>query len=140
VLGERATIIPLLLITAHGDIDMAVSAIKAGAFDFIEKPIDGRRLAGNVTKAVNQNREKLADDREMAALRNRYSGLSERQKQVVNFAVQGLSSKQIAARLCLSPRTVEHYRESAMERMHAASLAELVHMGVRLKILHAPIA
>jgi two-component system response regulator FixJ len=137
VLNERGELIPLVLITAHGDIDMAVSTIKAGAFDFIEKPIDGRRLVASINDAIKQSREKLADDRELATLRKRYSELSERQKQVVSYAVQGHSNKQIAAQLGLSPRTVEHYRESATERMHAGSLAELVHMAVRLNILRS---
>lgn len=137
-LSERSELIPLVLITAHGDVDMAVSTIKAGAFDFIEKPIDGRRLVASISEAIKRNREKLSDEREIAALRKRYGDLSERQQQVVGLAVQGLSNKEIAARLSLSPRTVEHYRESAMERMQAGSLAELVHMAVRLKILRPP--
>lgn len=137
-LSERNESIPLVLITGHGGIDMAVSTIKAGAFDFIEKPIDGRRLAASISDAVKCARHKRADDREIATLRERYADLSERQRQVVSLAVQGLSNKEVAARLSLSPRTVEHYRESAMERMQARSLAELVHMAVRLKILRPP--
>jgi two-component system response regulator FixJ len=139
-LNERRELIPLVLITAHGDVDMAVSTIKGGAFDFIEKPIDGRRLTMSISEAIKRNREKLIDDREISALYKRYSELSERQQQVVGLAVQGLSNKQIAARLNLSPRTVEHYRESAMERMQAGNLAELVHMAVRLNILRSAIA
>jgi two-component system response regulator FixJ len=137
-LANRSELIPLVLITAHGDVDMAVSTIKAGAFDFIEKPIDGRRLSLSLGEAIKRNREKLADEREIAALRKRHEELSGRQQQVVSLAVHGLSNKEIAARLSLSPRTVEHYRESAMERMQARSLAELVHMAVRLTILRSP--
>lgn len=137
-LGEREEFIPLVLITAHGDIDMAVSTIKAGALDFIEKPIDGRRLAASIGHAIKQSQEKLSEEREIASLRDRFADLSERQQQVVAFAVHGLSNKQIAVQLGISPRTVEHYRESAMERMQAGSLAELVHMAVRLKILRPP--
>jgi two-component system, LuxR family, response regulator FixJ len=137
-LGNRSERIPLVLITAHGDVDMAVSTIKAGAYDFIEKPVDGRRLAASVSEAVKWSRERLVDERQIAILRRRFGELSERQQQVVSLAVQGLSNKEIAARLSLSPRTVEHYRESAMERMQAGSLAELVHMAVRLKILRPP--
>ncbi|MGH6814393.1 MAG: response regulator transcription factor [Hyphomicrobiaceae bacterium] len=138
ILTERGGLLPLILITGHGDIDMAVSAIKAGASDFIEKPIDNRRLADGIVEAVGRKRDTLADEREAAALGKRYAELSERQQQVMSLATQGFSNKEIAAQLGISPRTVEHYRESAMERMQAGSLAELVHMAVRLKVHTGP--
>jgi FixJ family two-component response regulator len=75
----------------------------------------------------------MAGERELADLQGRYAELSERQRQVMDLAVQGFSNKEIAARLGISPRTVEHYRESAMERMQASRLAELVYMAVRLR-------
>jgi two-component system response regulator FixJ len=132
-LAQRTCLLPVIMITGHGDIDMAVTAIKAGAVDFIEKPIDDRRLATSIAEAVKRSREKLADEREVADLRRRRAELSERQRQVMDLAVQGLSSKEIAGRLGISPRTAEHYREMAMERMQAGRLAELVYMAVRLK-------
>jgi two-component system response regulator FixJ len=133
VLSQRASSVPLIIITGHGDIDMAVSAIKAGAFDFIEKPIDDRRLATSISEAVKHSRDQLADEREMAELTKRYADLSERQRQVVELAIHGLSNKEIGCRLGISPRTVEHYRESAMERMQASRFAQLIQMIVRLK-------
>jgi two-component system response regulator FixJ len=132
-LAQRACLLPVIIITGHGDIDMAVSAIKTGAFDFIEKPIDDRRLATSISEAIRRSRDKMADERELLDLHKRYAELSERQRQVMDLAIQGLSNKEIAARLGISPRTVEHYRESAMERMQASRLAELVYMAVRLK-------
>jgi two-component system response regulator FixJ len=132
-LGRRAPSVPVIIITGHGDVDMAVSSLKAGAFDFIEKPIDGRRLVASINEAISRSRDKLADERELAELERRYAGLSERQRQVMDLAIQGLSNKEIGARLEISPRTVEHYRESAMERMQARRLAELVYMALRLK-------
>ena len=75
----------------------------------------------------------MADGRELVDLQERYAELSDRQRQVMDFAIQGLSNKEVAARLGISPRTVEHYRESAMDRMQASRLAELVYMAVRLK-------
>jgi two-component system response regulator FixJ len=132
-LAERAPDLPLIIVTGHGDIDMAVSAIKAGAYDFIEKPIDERRLAANIAEAVQRTRDRSADECRTAELAKRYADLSERQRQVVDLAIQGLSNKEIALRLGISPRTVEHYRESAMERMQAECLADLIHMAVRLK-------
>ena len=132
-LVQRACLVPVIMITGHGDIDMAVSAIKAGAFDLIEKPIDDRRLLNSITDAVRRSREKLEDARELAALQERYAQLSERQRQVMELAVDGLSNKEIGVRLRISPRTAEHYREMAMHRMQATRLAELVYMVVRLR-------
>jgi two-component system, LuxR family, response regulator FixJ len=135
LLSEKHPLLPLILITGHGDVDMAVSAVKAGAFDFIEKPIDDRRLAGSIGEAINRRQSALADQQEVAALRSRYRTLSDRQQQVVALAVEGRSNKEIALRLGISPRTVEHYRESAMDRLQAGSFAQLVQMAVRLKVL-----
>jgi two-component system, LuxR family, response regulator FixJ len=133
VLSRRAPALRLIIITGHGDIEMAVSAIKAGAFDFIEKPIDDPRLAASISEAVKHSRDHLEDEREMAELTRRYAELSERQRQVVELAIHGLSNKEIGSRLGISPRTVEHYRESAMERMQANRFAQLIQMIVRLK-------
>jgi two-component system response regulator FixJ len=131
-LSERNCPWPLILITGHGDIDMAVSALKAGAFDFIEKPADEQRLLASIQEAVTSRRVKSEDEAELAEIAKRYAELSERQREVMTMASLGLANKEIAARLRISPRTVEHYREWAMERMKAASFAELVHMAARL--------
>jgi YesN/AraC family two-component response regulator len=79
----------LIVITGHGDIDMAVSAIKAGALDFIEKPIDDRRLASGIAEAARRNRNELEEHRQCAGLAKRYTELSDRQRQVMDLAVQG---------------------------------------------------
>lgn len=125
---------PLVLITGHGDIDMAVSALKAGAADFIEKPTDDERLLESIKSAVSRSREILDEEAELASLRQRYEQLSERQREVMGLAIKGLSNKEIAALLGISPRTVEHYREWAMERMQARNFAELVRMAAELKL------
>jgi FixJ family two-component response regulator len=132
-LVQKSCLAPLIMITGHGDIDMAVSAIKAGAFDFIEKPIDDGRLLDSIREAVRRSRERIEDARELAALRERHAQLSERQRQVVELAGDGLSNKEIGVRLRISPRTAEHYREMAMHRMQATRLAELIHMLARLR-------
>jgi RNA polymerase sigma factor (sigma-70 family) len=126
---------PLVLITGHGDVDMAVTALKAGAADFIEKPTDDERLLASIKSAVARNREVLRDEAELATIRQRYEQLSERQREVMGLAIKGLSNKEIAAQLSISPRTVEHYREWAMERMQASNFAELVQMAVRLSLI-----
>lgn len=133
VLAERSQHLPLIIITGHGDIDMAVSAIKAGAFDFIEKPVDEQRLAASIGDAIESSRDAMADHQQIAELARRFADLSERQRQVVDLAVQGMSNKEIGLQLGISPRTVEHYRESAMERMQATRFAQLVQMAVRLE-------
>lgn len=133
-LRERGYSQPLVFITGHGDVEMAVRAVKAGAADFIEKPTDDVRLLASVTSAVAKWREIRQDEAELAAISKRYEQLSERQREVMDLAIRGISNKEIAAELGISPRTVEHYREWVMERMQAASFAELVHMAARLKL------
>lgn len=124
---------PIVLITGHGDVDMAVAAIKLGAFDFIEKPFDEARLLESIRNAGGVRERKLVADAELADLRARFEGLSERQRQVLDLAVAGLSNKEIAARLGISFRTVEIHRAWMMERTGARNLAELVRMDMLAK-------
>lgn len=132
-LMERGTAIPLILITGHGDIAMAVSAIKAGAFDFIEKPFDKEALVESIRRAVT-HRERAQTHREkIADIVARAGELPHRQRQVMRFVAQGLSNKEIALRLNISPRTVENYRAWVMEKMGASNLADLVRMVVQLE-------
>jgi two-component system response regulator FixJ len=128
--------VPVILITGHGDIDMAVAAIKLGAFDFIEKPFDESRLLESVEIATGDARHKQFVTAELSDLRSRFEGLSERQRQVLELAVTGLSNKEIATRLGISFRTVEIHRAWMMERMGARNLAALVRMEMQLKSLH----
>jgi two-component system response regulator FixJ len=131
--GAQGRATPVILITGHGDIDMAVAAIKLGAFDFIEKPFDESRLLETVRNAAGEARQKHAVHAELADLRMRFEGLTERQRQVLELAVEGLSNKEIAGRLGISFRTVEIHRAWMMERMGARNLAELVRMEMQIK-------
>ncbi|RAI42708.1 response regulator transcription factor [Rhodoplanes roseus] len=124
---------PVILITGHGDVDMAVAAIKLGAFDFIEKPFDENRLFESIGAAVAHARSRRHDAAELAHLLARFESLSERQHEVLALATAGLSNKEIATRLGISPRTVEIHRAWVMERMGARNLAELVRMEMRLR-------
>jgi two-component system response regulator FixJ len=123
---------PTILITGHGDIDMAVAAIKLGAFDFVEKPFDEIRLLHSIQNAVEVNRRQEDEASEISALRARFQTLTQRQREVMRLAVTGLSNKEIAAQLGISPRTVEIHRAWMMERMNARNLAHLVRMQMQL--------
>jgi len=122
-LGRR---IRIILITGHGDVEMAVEAIKLGAFDFIEKPFDEKRLLESIQQAVSYVPETKDKSTDMQQLRARAESLTDRQREVMKLAVTGLSNKEIAMRLRISPRTVESHRAWMMERMQARNLAELV--------------
>jgi two-component system response regulator FixJ len=118
--------VPVILITGHGDIAMAVTALKDGAADFIEKPFDDDRLVESLTKAMATERELRSTAAERSDLAARVAELSPRQREVMYLVAEGLSNKQIALQLGISPRTVENYRAWAMERMGASNLADLV--------------
>jgi two-component system response regulator FixJ len=125
-LQAQGTDVPVILITGHGDITMAVSAMKDGAFDFVEKPYDAERLIANIQRALTAGQELRSKESLRQELTERLAQLSPRQKEVMHLVAEGLSNKEIALRLGISPRTVENYRAWVMERMGAANLAELV--------------
>lgn len=118
--------VPVILITGHGDIAMAVTAMKEGVFDFIEKPYNAEYLIASIEKALAAEQEIRSKEGQRLELLERIAELSPRQKQVMNLVAEGLSNKQIALRLGISPRTVENYRAWVMERMDASNVAELV--------------
>jgi two-component system, LuxR family, response regulator FixJ len=125
-LKRQGSLVPVILITGHGDIAMAVSAIKEGAFDFIEKPYNADHLIASIDKAIAAQREQRSRESQAAELIERIAELSPRQREVMDLVARGHSNKQIAQRLGISPRTVENYRAWVMERMGAANVAELV--------------
>jgi FixJ family two-component response regulator len=133
-LNERGFIRPIILITGHGDIDMAVAAIKIGAFDFIEKPFDENRLLASIRNAVEQGRQQMSDAAKLDQLQFRFNSLTVRQRQVMELAVAGLSSKEIGKRLKISSKTVENHRAWVMERIGARNLAELVRMAMQIQL------
>ena len=133
-LNARGFMRPIILITGHGDVDMAVAAIKIGAFDFIEKPFDENRLLASIRNAVEQGRQHMSDAAELERLQSRFNSLSLRQRQVMELAVAGLSSKEIGKRLKISSKTVENHRAWVMERIGARNLAELVRIAMQIQL------
>ena len=131
-LSSRGRPCPLILITGYGDIAMAVTAVKAGAHDFLEKPFDERRLLDSIHAAVIQVGHTQADDEYLTQIQARVGGLSERQLQVMMLAAQGFTNKEIAKKMDITTRTVESYRSWVMERTGAKNLAELIRMAMRL--------
>jgi two-component system response regulator FixJ len=126
-LKSRHSEMPLILISGHADVSMAVSALKEGAFDFFEKPYDGERLAASVLEAIEKGRQKSAGNHpERIDIAERLKALSPRQREVLELVATGMSNKQIAAKLAISPRTVETYRAWVMERIGAQNVADLV--------------
>jgi two-component system response regulator FixJ len=117
---------PVILITGHGDIAMAVTAMKEGAYDFVEKPYDAERLIATIATALSAGQEQRSRESQRQDLMERVAELSPRQKEVMLLVADGLSNKEIALRLGISPRTVENYRAWVMERMGAANIADLV--------------
>jgi two-component system, LuxR family, response regulator FixJ len=124
---------PVILITGHGDVDMAVAAIKVGAFDFIEKPFDEVRLLDSIRNAMAARAIPEADAIELEKLQARFDTLSTRQRQVMEFAVAGLSNKEIASKLKISPKTVENHRAWVMERIGARNIADLVRIAMKVE-------
>ena len=124
---------PVVLITGHGDVDMAVAAIKVGAFDFIEKPFDEARLLASIKTAIEKNQQPEIDTAELEKLRSRFDTLSARQRQVMELAVAGLSNKEIGSQLKISPKTVENHRAWVMERIGARNIADLVRIAMKIQ-------
>lgn len=120
--------LPAILITGHGDVPMAVEAMKAGAMDFIEKPFEDEVLLDAIRRAANELEARAGREDDAPVIRARLETLTDRERQVLSGVVAGLANKTIAYDLDISPRTVEVYRANVMAKMQAKSLPELVRM------------
>jgi len=129
-LNARGALLPIIFITGHGDVPMAVEAMQHGAMDFLQKPFRDRELMDRITKALEKDRagRQLLGDRER--IRARLAQLTPREYQVMSLVTQGKANKAIAANLNMSQRTVEIHRARIMEKMSANSLAHLVRMVI----------
>ncbi len=120
--------LPIVFLTGHGDVPIAVNAMKAGAYDFIEKPFNNELLLDVLQKAVAEGLTAQKTRSEMAEIENRASLLTKRERQVMEMVVAGETNKGIARHLDISERTVENHRGKVMSKMQAQSLAQLVTM------------
>lgn len=125
-LKTRDLQLPLMFITGHGDVPVAVTAMKAGAVDFIEKPFEEEILLAAVDRAIRLSREAQGRDAEIAEMRRRIDGLTAREREVLVCLAEGKQNKVIALELGISPRTVEIHRARVLEKMAARSLSDLV--------------
>jgi two-component system, LuxR family, response regulator FixJ len=129
-LVERGFPLPILVVTGHGDVPMAVEALKAGAFDFIEKPFKEQYLLDAVEAAIRQSREALARGARRRTIEERYARLGKREREVLDGILAGKPNKVVAFELDLSIKTIEAYRAAIMTKMEANSFAELTRMIV----------
>ncbi|WP_134681127.1 response regulator transcription factor [Paracoccus ravus] len=126
--------LPVIIMTGYGDVPMSVRAMKAGAVDFLTKPFRDQDLLDAVSDAISRDRLRREAESEASCLSDRYNALSERERQVMTLITAGLLNKQAAYELGLSEITVKLYRASAMKKMEARTLADLVRMAGRLGI------
>ncbi len=134
-LKELKVGVPVIVITGHGDIALAVEAMKIGAADFFEKPFNDDQLVASVRAALQQQQDQTKRDAERAEIEHRISTLSAREKDVLAGLIEGRANKQIAFDLGISPRTVEIYRANLMNKMQADSLSDLVRMALVVQML-----
>ena len=134
-LKEIKISVPVIVITGHGDVALAVEAMKAGAVDFLEKPFDDDVLLASVQSALKRQDGETKRHSERLEIEGRLAGLSNRERDVLGGLVAGRANKQIAFDLGISPRTVEIYRANLMNKMQAGSLSDLVRMALVVGIL-----
>jgi two-component system response regulator FixJ len=130
---SRGIAIPIIFLTGHGEACMVVQAMKAGAFDFIEKPFDPEMLLRSVRQAIAEDRHRRQAEESRSEIKARLSKLTPREEQVLDLLTAGKSSKGIAAELGLSDRTVEKHRAKIMGRLQASSLADLLRMVLAVR-------
>ena len=136
-LRERGIGLPVIVITGHGDVPLAVEAMKLGAADFIEKPFDDEVLLASVKTALDKRLEDRERDAKRIEIKEKFAALSPRERQVLDGLIAGNPNKTIAFDLGISPRTVEVYRANLMTKMDASSLSEIVRLALIAGVITA---
>lgn len=129
-LKRRGSRLPVIVITGHGDVPLAVKAMKAGAIEFLEKPYDDQTLLDSLRLALSQAGNQSGEEQTAAGVREKLATLTPREREVFDLVVMGKLNKVIAYELSISPRTVEIHRGRLMHKMGARNLADLVRMGL----------
>lgn len=133
-LQTRECPLPVIMVTAHGDVPVAIEAMKSGAFDFVEKPINTRQVLASVEQAIGISQRNILDRQDLLKAREGLESLSQRERDVLNLIAGGLMNKQIAFELNISQRTVEVHRSRVMEKMGAITVADLVRSSLLVGI------
>jgi len=134
-LAVRNSTLPVIIMTGHGDLPMAVRAMKAGAYDFLEKPFEGNVLAESVRCALASSAGRRQEEGEVAEIKRKLNSLTDRERQVLDELVLGNLNKVIAYKLDISPRTVEVHRARTMEKMQTRNLAHLVRLTLMAGVI-----
>ena len=129
-LQENGIVIPIIVVTGHGDVPTAVRAIKAGAVEFIEKPVNDQLLLDTIQRCIDKDAEYRRESATRGVIAARYMSLTPREREVMAQVVAGEPNKVIARNLDLSAKTIEAHRAAVMRKMEADSLASLVHMAI----------
>lgn len=134
-LADQGQTAPIIMMTGHGDVPMAVAALKNGAFDFIEKPFNHQQLIDSVQQALALAQQRQQHDRSMAALHAPFNALRPKEQFIVKYVAEGMTSREIATQMALSSKTVEVYRQRAMKQLGVTNAAALVRYAVMLGIV-----
>ena len=126
---------PIIIITGHGDVPMAVKAVSAGAIDFIEKPFNNQAMLDSVHKAIELDAVQRGESSRLEEIKTHYKTLTPREKEVLQSVIEGKRNKIIAYDLNISQSTVEAHRSKVMEKMNAGSLSDLMRMAISLKLI-----
>ncbi len=127
---------PIIIITGHGDVPMAVRAVTAGAVDFIEKPFNNQSMLDSVHRAIEQDAKQRGESSRLQDIETKYDELTPREKEVLQYVIEGKRNKIIASEMNISQSTVEAHRSKVMEKMAANTLSDLMRMALLLELIH----
>lgn len=130
---KKGVKIPIIFLTGHGSVHLARNAMKAGAFDFLEKPVDNDHLIGVITEALQKDEERWGAQQQLQQIADRIARLTLREREALGHVVEGRPNREIAERMDISPRTVEVYKARIMDKMDVRSTAELVRLILKLE-------